>query len=155
MRVAIHYCVHCGAKYYFQLSGTVTAVDTPAEYRDKDYCPECKKAIVDALSKISIKSKMKWIETTDLSLTELQEIEKSKQRLYEQETAGDQLVFPRLRRVFPEMFNTELNEFSITSEVEVNRIKYRYSYFPSLRSEAKITKLARVDLETNEIIAAY
>lgn len=41
-------CKHCGREYTFQASGE-GCLDN---YNDKDYCPTCKKAIVDALSKV-------------------------------------------------------------------------------------------------------
>ena len=62
MRIGIVYCKNCGLKYSWQASGHYS-LDTPKEYNDSEYCPECKKAIIDALAPIEKKSIVKWIET--------------------------------------------------------------------------------------------
>lgn len=47
MKTYITRCKHCGMEYTFQASGE-GCFDN---YNDRDYCPTCKKAIVDALNK--------------------------------------------------------------------------------------------------------
>lgn len=56
MRTTISRCIHCGTTYTYQLSGYPQL----NEYNDEHYCPECKKAIVEALSKIPKKFDRKW-----------------------------------------------------------------------------------------------
>lgn len=46
MLTETRYCRHCNSRYTYYRSGTP---DTP--YNDHDYCPNCKKIIVDALRK--------------------------------------------------------------------------------------------------------
>jgi len=45
-----HRCKHCHRTYQFQLSGSGCV----SPYSDKDYCPECAKAIHDALKSIPV-----------------------------------------------------------------------------------------------------
>lgn len=50
----IHYiqqCKHCGARYTYQASGQ-GCFD---KYNNREYCPDCYKAILDALAKIPVK----------------------------------------------------------------------------------------------------
>lgn len=56
MRTTISRCIHCGKTYTYQLSGYPQL----NEYNDEHYCPECKKAIMEALSKIPKKFDRKW-----------------------------------------------------------------------------------------------
>ena len=72
MRTTTNYCENCGAEYSVQWSGSYdTQPEIPKKYKDSKYCPECKKAIVNALAKINKKSKITFINTNDYSITEL------------------------------------------------------------------------------------
>lgn len=52
-------CKHCGINYIWQGSG-YSCYDN---YNNRDYCPICQKAIIEALEKISIKRKVEYVET--------------------------------------------------------------------------------------------
>jgi len=69
MRIVIVYCKNCGAEYMWQASGNHWTLDTPKEYNDEEYCPTCKRAIVDALAPIQKKSFIKWVEADDVDLS--------------------------------------------------------------------------------------
>lgn len=60
MKVGINICGHCGDEYYIQYSGEYR-LKTPEEYRDSNYCPKCKKAIIEALATIPVKFKNKFV----------------------------------------------------------------------------------------------
>jgi ribosomal protein L37E len=60
MRVGTNICGHCGDEYYIQYSGEY-CLDTPEEYCDSNYCPKCKKAIIEALATISVNFKNKFV----------------------------------------------------------------------------------------------
>jgi hypothetical protein len=136
------YCKNCGVEYQWQASGNYNALDTPKEYQDRDYCPECKKAIVEALSKIEKKVVINYIETDEITLEELKKIEK-------EYYSNNPLSF---MRVFATTYNNKLGESNITREVYFNNKVYIYSYYPSLINEAKITKKVRFEIKTNKIL---
>lgn len=57
----IHYiqqCKHCGKRYTYQASGE-GCFD---KYNNCEYCPDCYKAILDALAKIPVKYHPQWVE---------------------------------------------------------------------------------------------
>lgn len=148
----ILYCKNCGAKYTFQGSGRYIGV-TPREYNDRDYCPECKKAIIDSLEKIEKKSFLDWVSTNEVTLENLLN---EKARLREEEikkVKEDNLPnFPKLERVYASEYNLEKGEHTIQNEVILNKKKYFYRYFASKKDEAKISKRVRKDSKTQEVI---
>jgi len=158
MKIAIHYCINCGERYMFQWSGNYDAIpDVPKEYRDKDYCPECKKAIVDALTPITKKSEIKWLPTTEVDIDTLLKWEeelREKQIAEDNANSTNHPVFPRGRRVWAGLYNTDIKENSRQEQVmnPENRRLYFYRFYPSKKNEAVITVQARVKFGTNEII---
>lgn len=60
------HCKHCGNQYMYQASGN-GCLNT---YNDENYCPECKKAIIDTLNKIPIKFVEKWKKINDINYNE-------------------------------------------------------------------------------------
>lgn len=110
MIIAINRCKHCQIKYNWQASGSYWNLDTPEEYNDKDYCPECKKAIVDALSKIPKKREKVLVETDEVDLATLErwEIEERK---------NHKGLLPPMKRVFASLYNWDRQENSVTEQV--------------------------------------
>lgn len=51
-------CTHCGSEYSYQISG----YGCQYEVNDEDYCPDCKKVILNALSNVPKKFTNKWKE---------------------------------------------------------------------------------------------
>lgn len=150
MRTYINYCKNCGAEYQWQASGSYNALDIPKEYQDSEYCQDCKKAVVDALSKIENKTEIRSIKTDEITLDELLDIEKENLRIEQEKNKNN--FFPICKRIFSNLYDTEKNEYSISGEVKYNRKTYHYFYFPSRKIEAKITKKVRIDIKTNNII---
>ena len=142
MRTAIIECKHCLTNYITQLSGSYDAIDTPKEYQDKDYCPECKKVIVEALAKIPQKYKWENLPTDEISLDELLSIEKDK---YEKDSELKGLL-PVARRLFASLYNKELNEYNKSGEVKHNGKVFYYFYWPSKPQEARITVKTKIKL---------
>jgi hypothetical protein len=62
------HCKHCGTPYRYQASG-YGCFDAD---NDRDYCPDCKKAIINALSEKPKKVVKKWRETTDVPYEKFQ-----------------------------------------------------------------------------------
>ena len=143
MRIVIVYCKNCGAKYNWQASGN-WSLDTPKEYNDREYCPECKKAIIDALAPISKKSIVKWIKTDEVDLETLKRWKKEmleERKLY----VGDIGKFPYIERVFP----TLPGQYYIHVQ---GREEYANKYFHCVYKDNEvisITTKVRVDMEDN------
>lgn len=150
-------CKNCRDNYLCQLSGQ-WQLDTPEEYNDQEYCPECKKAIVKALAGIKPKFKEIWLtqdnmpEVPQMTCEKLQEIE-SKQFC---------------RRIFPGLFDPKTGESQHMGQVEYvvpgkehwekeEKYVYRYSYWaghpPSgKQKEAEITVRTERNLKTGQLI---
>lgn len=158
MRVAIHECKHCGVEYYFQWSGNYDAVDVPREHRDEEYCPECKKAIVDALNTIPKKFNYQFVKTDEVSIDTILQWENEKVEDHrKQMEEGDKLglvVFPMIKEVFPSLYNIESGESSVSGRIigrgEFAGKNYSYFYWPSKINEASIAVEKKINLETNE-----
>lgn len=56
MKVTTHRCKNCLQEYFYYLSGKPNT-----NFNDEQYCPECKKAIVEALKTIKPKFKLSWV----------------------------------------------------------------------------------------------
>lgn len=60
-------CHHCAVTYAYQGSGHGCMEPT----NDPDYCPDCKKVILDALSSVPARRKKDWVVTRDVSVETL------------------------------------------------------------------------------------
>lgn len=60
-------CNHCSVTYAYQGSGHGCMEPT----NDPDYCPDCKKVILDALSSVPARRKKDWVVTHDVSVETL------------------------------------------------------------------------------------
>lgn len=127
MHIEIKHCKNCGIEYRFQESGYGADL-----YNDHEYCPECKEAITLALNKIPRKTIVKYMVTHLVTLEQLEQFEVDNKNDYIKNNIGG---FPRIMRVFPEAFNVELNEGTITREVygrdEHSDKVFIYHYYPS------------------------
>lgn len=158
MRIAIHECKHCCVEYHFQWSGSYDAIDVPREYQDEKYCPECKKAIVEALAKITKKFSYKDVQTDEVDLETLLRWEKEHIEDYKktQEEAAKEgkVMFPMSKRILAGLANLETGERDIVNEVIGREDKkgriYIYSYWSSDKSRQRISVERRVNLITGE-----
>ena len=65
------FCKHCGIRYLYVTSGCAPM------YNDACYCTECRKAIVDALSKIPVRAGTRFVPCAQFSREEfVSELEK-------------------------------------------------------------------------------
>jgi hypothetical protein len=154
MRLAIHECKHCGEEYTHQWSGNYDAVDTPKEYRDQEYCPECKKAIVCALITIPVKYAYKPVKTDEVDLDTLLRWEKENIEEKLKEYENSPCFFPNIKRVFARAYSEERKEYQCIEQVIGREDKsgriYVYSYWPSDKSNYTTTVQRRVNLQTGE-----
>ena len=156
MRLAIHNCKHCGTEYTHQWSGNYDAVDTPKELRDKDYCPDCKKVVNEALLLIPKKFDYKFVDTDEVDLDTLLRWEKEEAEEFQikQESNMAGFMLPRMKRVFPSLVSHDLKESMKTEQVigreDKKGRKYIYSYWPSKPEQAKIRVEKYVNLITGE-----
>lgn len=143
-------CAHCGTEYMHQFSGSYEAVDTPKQYRSDKYCPECQKAIYDALLKVPVKFKNMFVFTDEVTLETLQQ--------WEREWINDRRddMFPMMKQVFAGLVNATTNDYTITEKVkgrgEFKGRTYIYTYWKSKPEDVKITVERRVNIITNEIL---
>jgi len=132
MRTAIVECKHCGVEYITQLSGH-NVLETPKEYQSSEYCPECQKAIVDALSLISVKFKNKFVPTNEVTLDQLLEWEQANYKEEKEKRIKNECLFPLMKKVFSEVYDTELNDYRLTADDNSTRVIYNVRSFRILR----------------------
>lgn len=144
------FCKNCGAKYWWQASGDYQ-LDSPKEYNDEEYCPECKKVIIEALAKISKKTELRYVECRDYNMKQITEFETIENKKYSSPDS-----FPRVRRVFVYLHNMENPDDAINferiNEIKVNDINYRYLYDTRDKRLVKLMKEVRWDLIKDKIL---
>jgi hypothetical protein len=152
MRIGIVYCKNCGARYNWQASGNHWALDTPEKYNDHEYCPECKKAIIDALELIEKKSVVKWIKT---DLVDLETLKKWKEEMLSERKlyVGDTVRFPYAERVFASLVDFDHNDITRHIHIqgrEIHKDKFFHcSYWEKSNEVVSITTKVRVDMNDN------
>ena len=150
MRIAICRCKHCQIKYSWQASGNWN-LNTPEDYNDSEYCPDCKKTIVDALSKIPKKRDKVSVETDEVDLATLER--------WEIEERNNHKGFPPVKRVFATLYNWDRQEHKIIRQVdgrdEHEGKVYIYNYCPSEKENCRILVDKEKNLETGEIIGYW
>jgi copper chaperone CopZ len=139
-----------------QWSGNYNATGIQREYQDKEYCPECKKAIVDALSKIPVKFEYKGVQTAEVDLETLKRWEEEfleEQRVIANSNTGGYML-PIGRRVFAKLVKSDFTESQVIEQVIGREDKegriYVYSYWPSKIDECIISVQRKVNLITGE-----
>lgn len=130
------------------------------KHQDPEYCPICKKAIVNALSKIEICYANKFRKTDEVTLQQLEDWEEvwEAQEELDEATAilNGEVRLPIAELVFPSLVNSVTGATRLIKEVK-GRDKYegctfRYSYWPDNKKDANIYAEKYVDLETDEEI---
>lgn len=56
------FCKHCGVRYLYIEPGSITP-----QHSDVDYCTECKKSIMDTLTKIPRRAEMRFVQSKAFS----------------------------------------------------------------------------------------
>jgi len=149
MRHQYEECKHCGTDipdfYFYESSGI------SREYQDDEYCPECKKTIIDALKKIPVKFAYKDVPTDEVDLETLLRWEKEHK---DEINAKGGLHFVR---VLVGLRNIYTGEHDVVREVIGREDKegrtYIYSYWSSAmedKSKQRITVERRVELATGK-----
>lgn len=152
MKIGIVYCKNCGEVYKWQASGNHWELDTPEEYNDREYCPECKKVIIDALAKIEKKSIVKWIKT---DVVDLETLKRWKREMLEERKlyVGDVGKFPYCERVFAHCVNFETGDNTTSIHLkgrEGHADKFFHcSYWEKSNEVVSITTKVRVDMNDN------
>lgn len=123
-------CVHCGSRYCYQASG-----HGATEYNDGNYCPGCKKAIVDALKSVPPVAKAAWRATRDVSVAQLVEIEMAREQAQqEHHNSGE---WPIVRRVLPGLFDqADPSNHHKQGILQVLGRTYRYEYWTKTGMDA-------------------
>lgn len=160
MRVGIHRCIHCGIMYSYQASGSHWSLSTPEQFNDKEYCPDCKEAILEALYKIPVKRKQEFVETDIVSFKTLKEWENELAEEDLQELhSSDPPLLPRGRQVFACLYNVDRMEHQVHERVD-GRHEHRgkvfhYVYWPSMIEDVKVLVSSERNLETGEIVGFW
>ena len=151
MRHGITFCKNCGIEYIWQCSGEYN-LKTPKEFNDRDYCPECKEAIINALNKVIKKTELRYVPCNDFTLSELiQKTEEINKEKIKNINTNNFYQFPIMRRVFPKLYNPENDESTHTQEITINNTNYIYSYYLKTKTSFRLVKQVRWDLIKNEI----
>jgi len=158
MRTTTKECNHCGIEYSYHLSGNHIP-----DYNSDTYCPGCEKvrynAIKEAFKEVPVLFTYQYIPTDDYTLEEILKIEKDKrdaeQEEWQRKVDAGAVLFPLMRRVYSNLYSTELGEHSKTGRVEYNGESYSYFYWPSKPEEAKVTVLKRIDMTTGEPVLEF
>lgn len=86
-------CIHCKAEYIWQGSGEWNQ-DNPEKYNDQHYCPDCKKVILEALTKVRPRYKEVMVPTKEVTISML--LDAKKKRVAAQGGVAMHRVFPGL-----------------------------------------------------------
>lgn len=169
MRTCVDICVHCGKEYMWQASGS-WALDTPEKYNSDKYCPDCKKALDDALAAIPVLFVNKNVKIQDAyefdpklkEITPAYIFDLINKKEEELKKKSEESGWPICRRVYANFYNSETNEHSVSGEVQ-DRIdvehryykrmrNFSYFYWPSKPEEMNISVSVRIDAKTNKIL---
>lgn len=152
----ICYCKNCEVQYTWQGSGNYYTLETPHEYNDKDHCPTCKKAIVDALKLIPKINKIVYIPTDEVDLKTLLRWEEEMKIEHEEKMKQDKYLFPLCKQIFANAFNEAKGGFSkygiVEGKGEFRKKYFSYSYWPNEVDQAIIKVKARINIKTKEIV---
>jgi hypothetical protein len=141
-KIMMHYmkrCRHCKTVYTWQASGEGCF----HELNDEDYCPVCKKAIIEALKSLPQKFKKVWVETDEVTYDYLK-AERAKQ----DEKSGGLCM----RRVYVSLFNFKTGASEKNDAFDVDGKQYVVQYWtdnPTVNIKIKVLK--EQNIETNEI----
>ena len=147
MRTCINFCKNCGIEYKYQMSGSVWLLDTEQRYNDFEYCPECKKKIVNSLSKVKKKTEIRTIKCNDFNLDECIQFEKEEVDAIRNPNGS----FPIARRCFMSMYDIKSEDISKTIYFSKNSIKYYCTYWPKKHELINLSKEVRWDLINDKI----
>lgn len=137
-RIVYRRCLHCKDRYEYQQSGHGCLGDL----NDGDYCPGCKKVILEALSAVPPVAEKTWLATTEVTLKELLDAEeKERSRQIE---AGGLMV----RRVAFPLFEISTGRSNANGIVRTNGKTYKYSFWPGKESEVEISIEGYKDLRS-------
>jgi hypothetical protein len=130
-------------------------LETPEKYNDEHYCPECKKAIIEALAKIQKKTELRYVPSNDFNIDELIDMyDKQMSDIREKNIeAANKNMFPIGIRVFPGMYKQSTEEHSTDYEIERDEKLYHYSFFRKSKELISLTKMVRFDLINDKIIS--
>lgn len=151
MKIMIRRCKHCNVVYRYQASGEYI-LGPPKEYNDKEFCPDCKKVVLKALSKVKKRVEEVWVKTKEISGLEL--------KLYEEERmrkgweSKEFPVFP-VRRIFPILYDTRTNESENAGQTLYKNyrnlgedIEFKWAFWPSKPDEGQVWKRMSKDVKT-------
>lgn len=153
-------CKHCCTMYTWQAAGEYN-MDFPKEYSSSDYCPECKKTIVDALSKIPAKRQLVFVESDEFTPNVMFGLIKKKEEDIIEKNKGSN--FPIIRRVFAGMYDSVRGVSSRQDQIIIKKNKngrnvdvcYFYRYFPGYENEMEIKVAMEKDLVSGEILGYW
>jgi len=154
MRICLCYCKNCGARYQFQASGNYEALDIERKYQDIEYCPECKKIIVDGLEKVEKKTEIRSISCNNFTFEEVINKRKEEQENFfkRNEKLNLENKFSIGKRVFVGHYNTKLGENSTQDAFVFENKLYFYSLYEKNKELVSLSKRVRFDLVKNEVI---
>lgn len=148
----MHYmkrCTHCKTVYAYQASG----YGCHDPLNDDEYCPDCKKVIVDALKDVPKKFDSTWVETNEVTYDFLKEERRKKEEEYEKrDVNGNFIKLPITRRVYASLFNTKTGEAEKNDAFDIGEKQYLVQYWPSKPDDIKIQVLKEKNLLTGEIV---
>ena len=124
MKTWICRCKHCGKEYSYQASGE----GCNNKLNNEDYCPECMKAILDALEKIPVRFEHRWKKIERPSeeiVNRFKKLKKEKDEAYKKtESSGGFSFCPQKVQFFDDNivsaaeFCDEWNRYSVESPSE-------------------------------------
>jgi len=131
-------CCHCGTRYSWQGSGG----GCQEPLNDARYCPDCKQAIITALSGIPLKFYKVWVDTDEVTLDQLREWEGSaREENRQQYKSGDPIRYA-IRSVYAPLFDLENPENThhngvVSGKGEFAGKTYRYGFWTNKGERVK------------------
>ena len=111
-------CKHCGKTYGHQLSG-----NGDYTYNDANYCPDCKKVMLDALKNVPVKFEPSWKE---IPVNITNNLASLKERVLSERKEIQEYGGILMRKAYPIVYNSSIKEAEIWT---IKGVRYVLKHF--------------------------
>lgn len=139
-------CKHCQSVYVYYVSGGHYYLP----YNDRDYCPDCKKAILSALDNIPRKFEAVFLNCDDITVEEiLEELETRKKKAKEE----DKIFFSRIAAPLFDLQDPSNQHYGGFIYLKGDYLYYSYWEKNGIKSKKIVKKRMQKDINDGSISA--
>lgn len=136
-------CHHCMVTYAYQSSGP----DCHEETNDRDYCPECKAVIVEALRTVPRRVEQFWEVVTGKEADQVLEKKKQNEEDVARRRAAGQIIGVRIGMP---LFDLQSGASSSCVFVHLDGVEYTVTTWSDDREPARVHRSMERDLQTGK-----